>query len=69
VDDFVFEEGINEQPCLDENHVYEQLEAIVTIVPEMNIFNNYILDEITVLKVDHGCEGHPIFDKYFSDDE
>jgi hypothetical protein len=23
VDDFVFEAGINEKPCLDENHVYE----------------------------------------------
>jgi hypothetical protein len=69
VDDFVFKAGINEQTCLDENHVYEQMEEAVTTVPEMDIFNNYILDEITILKVDHGCEGQPIFDKYSSDDE
>jgi hypothetical protein len=25
VDNFVFDVGIHEQPCLDENHVYEQL--------------------------------------------
>jgi hypothetical protein len=35
----------------------------------MDIFNSYILDEIIVLKVDHRCEGKPIFDKYSSDDE
>jgi hypothetical protein len=69
VDNFVFDAGIHEQPCLDENHVYEQLEATVTTVPEMDIFNSYILDEIIVLKVDHRCEGKPIFDKYSSDDE
>jgi hypothetical protein len=60
VDDFVFKACINEQPYIDRNHVYEQLEATVTIVPEMDIFNSYILDEIIVLKVDHRCEGKPI---------
>ena len=69
MDDFVFEAGINEQPCLDENHVYEQLEATITIVLEMDIFNSYILDEIIVLKVDHRYERKPIFDGYSSDDE
>jgi hypothetical protein len=53
----------------DENHVYEQLEATVTIVLEMDIFNNYILDEITILEVDHRYEGQPVFDEYSSDDE
>ena len=62
VDDFVFETSINEQPCLDENHVYEQLEEVVTIVSEMDIFNSYILNEITYLKVDHRYERQPIFE-------
>jgi hypothetical protein len=53
----------------DENHVYEQLEATVTVVPEMDIFNSYILDEIIVLEVDHRYEGQPFFDEYSSDDE
>jgi hypothetical protein len=49
--------------------VYEQLEATVIVVPEMDIFNNYILDEIIVLEVDHRYEGKPIFNEYSSDDE
>jgi hypothetical protein len=69
VDNFVFDTGIHEQPCLDENHVYEQLEATITTVHVMDIFNNYILDEIIVLKVDHKHERKPIFDEYSSDDE
>jgi hypothetical protein len=52
-----------------ENHVYEQLEASVTVVLEMDIFNSYILDEVIVLEVDHRYEGQPIFDEYSSDDE
>jgi hypothetical protein len=59
----------NEQPCLDENHVYEQLEVAVTVVPEVDIFHSYILDEIIVLEIDHRYEGKPIFDEYSSDDE
>ena len=69
VDNFFFDAGIHEQPYLDENQVYEQLEAAVTTVPEMDIFNSYILDEIIVLKVDHRYERKPIFDGYSSDDE
>jgi hypothetical protein len=69
VDNFVFDTGIYEQPCLYEKHVYEQLEATVTTVPEMDIFNSYILDEIIVLKVDHRHERQPIFDGCSSDDE
>ena len=69
MDNFVFDTGIYEQPCLYEKHVYEQLEAIVTIVPKKDIFNSYILDEIIVLKVDHRYERKPIFDGYSSDDE
>jgi hypothetical protein len=38
VDNFVFDAGTHEQPCLDENHVYEQLEAVVTTVPENGYF-------------------------------
>jgi hypothetical protein len=53
----------------DENHVYEQIEATITVVPEMDIFNNYILDEITILEVDHRYDGQPIFDEYSSDNE
>jgi quinol monooxygenase YgiN len=49
--------------------VYEQLEATIIVVPEMDIFNNYILDEIIVLEVDHRYEGQLIFDEYSSDDE
>jgi hypothetical protein len=49
--------------------VYEQLEATVTVVPKMDIFNNYILDEIIVLEVDHRYQGQPVFDQYSSDDE
>jgi hypothetical protein len=51
------------------NHVYEQLQATIIVVLEMDIFNNYILDEITVLEVDHRYEGQSIFDEYSSDDE
>jgi hypothetical protein len=35
----------------------------------MDIFSSCILDEITVLEVDHSYEGHPIFDECSSDDE
>jgi hypothetical protein len=59
----------NEQPCLDEKHVYEQIEVAVTAVPEVDIFHSDILDEITVLEIDHRYEGQPIFDEYSSDDE
>jgi hypothetical protein len=52
-----------------ENHVYEQLEATFTVVPKMDIFNNYILDEVTILEVDHRYEGQPVFDEYSTDDE
>jgi hypothetical protein len=69
VDNFFFDAGIHENPCLNENHVYEQLEAAITIVPEMDIFNSYILDDIIVLKVDHRHKRKPIFDGYSSDDE
>jgi hypothetical protein len=69
VDDFVFEECINEQPCIDINHVYEQLGAEVTIVPEIDIFNSYFLYKIIDLKVDHRYERQPLFDEYPSDDE
>jgi hypothetical protein len=53
----------------EKNHVYEQPEATVTVVPEMDIFNSYILDGIIVLEVDHRYEGKPIFYEYSSDDE
>jgi hypothetical protein len=69
MDNFVFDVGIHEKPCLDENHVYEQLEVVVTPVPEMDICNNYIIDEIIVLKVDHRPERKPIFYGYSSDYE
>jgi hypothetical protein len=49
--------------------VYEQPEATVTAVPEMDILNSYILDGITVLEVDHRYERQPIFYEYSSDDE
>jgi hypothetical protein len=49
MDNFFFNTGIHEHPCHDENHVYEQLEEVVTTVPEMDIFNSYILDEITIV--------------------
>jgi hypothetical protein len=69
MDNFVFDVGIHEQPCLDENHVYEQLEETIIIVPEIDIVNSYILDEIIDLKVDHRYEIQPLFDEYPSDDE
>jgi hypothetical protein len=47
----------NEQPYLDENHVYEQLEVAVTVVPEVDFFHDYILYEIIVLEIDHRYEG------------
>jgi hypothetical protein len=53
----------------EKNHMYEQPEAAVTVVPEMDIFNSYILDGIIVLEVDHRYEGQPLFDEYSSDDE
>jgi hypothetical protein len=53
----------------EKNHVYEQPEATVIDFPEMDIFNSYILDGITILLVDHRYEGHPIFYEYSSDDE
>jgi hypothetical protein len=53
----------------EKNHMYEQPEATVTVVPEMDIFNSYILDGIIVLEVDHRYEGKPFFDEYSSDDE
>jgi hypothetical protein len=51
------------------NIILVQLETIVIVVPEMDIFNNYILDEIIVLEVDHRYEGQPVFNEYSSDDE
>jgi hypothetical protein len=48
----------------EKNHVYEQPEAAVTAFPEIDIFNSYILDGITLLEIDHRYEGHPIFYKY-----
>jgi hypothetical protein len=53
----------------EKNHVYEQPEASVTVVPEMDILNSYILDGIIILEVDHRYEGQPIFYEYSSDDE
>jgi hypothetical protein len=41
----------------------------VTTVPEMDIFDIYILNGITILEVDHRNEGQPFFDEYSSDDE
>jgi hypothetical protein len=58
---FVFNTVIHEQPYPDENHVYEQLGAIVTIVPEIYIFNSYFPDKITDLKADHSYERQPLF--------
>jgi hypothetical protein len=65
----IFGEDIIHNFLSDENHVYEQLEETITIVPEIDIFNNYILDEIIVLEVDQRYEGQSIFDEYSSDDE
>jgi hypothetical protein len=57
-------------PRIEENnHVYEQPKATVIVVPEMDIFNSYILDGITILEFDHRYEGNPIFYEYSSDDE
>jgi hypothetical protein len=53
----------------EKNLMYEQPEAAVTDVPEMDIFDSYILDGITILEVDHRNEGKPFFDEYSSDDE
>jgi hypothetical protein len=53
----------------EKNLMYEQREATVIVVPEMDIFDNYILDGITILEVDHRNEGQPFFDEYSSDDE
>jgi hypothetical protein len=53
----------------EKNHKYEEPEEAVTAVPEMDIFNSYILDGITVLEVDYRYEGKPFFDEYSSDDE
>jgi hypothetical protein len=69
VDDFVFEACINEHPCIDGNHVYEQLGVTITTVPEINIFNNYFHDKITDLKAGHRYERQPLFDEYPSDGE
>jgi hypothetical protein len=49
----VFREDNIHNFVLDENHVYEQLEETINVVPKMDIFNNYILDEIIVVEVDH----------------
>jgi hypothetical protein len=49
--------------------MYEQPEATVTVVPEMDMFDSYILDGITILEVDHINEWKPFFDEYSSDDE
>ena len=65
----VFEEENIHNFFSNENHVYEQLETTIIVVPEMDIFNNYILDEIIVLEVDHRYEGKPVFNEYSSDDE
>jgi len=62
MDDFVFEACINERPCIDRSHVYEQLGATITTVPKIYIFNNYFPDKITDLKVDHRYERQPIFE-------
>jgi hypothetical protein len=53
----------------EKNIMYEQPEATVTTVPEMDIFDSYILNGITILEVDHRNEGQPFFDEYSSDDE
>jgi hypothetical protein len=46
MDNFVYDAGIHEQPCIDENHVYEQLGEIVTTFLEIDIFNSYFPDKI-----------------------
>jgi hypothetical protein len=57
-------------PRIKENFfMYEQPEVAVTVVPEMDIFDSYILDGITILEVEHRNEGKPFFDEYSSDDE
>jgi hypothetical protein len=41
----------------EKNIMYQQPEAAVTVVPKMDIFDNYILDGITILEVDHRNQG------------
>jgi hypothetical protein len=53
----------------EKNLMYEYPKAPVTAVPEMDIFDSYILNGITILEVDHRNEGQPFFDEYSSDDE
>jgi hypothetical protein len=53
----------------EKNIMYEQPEETVTTIPEMDIFDSYILHGITILEVDHRNEGKPFFDEYSSDDE
>jgi hypothetical protein len=53
----------------EKNLMYEQPEEAVTAIPEMDNFDSYILDGITILEVDHRNEGQPLFDEYSSDDE
>jgi hypothetical protein len=53
----------------EKNHMYGQPKVTVIVVPEMDIFNSYNLDGITILEVDHRYEWKPYFDEYSSYDE